>query len=80
MHEAIAELDDKELEEMKEYFNSVTSEDDLGDVLFSDDNTFEDVQAKINSMDDEGQQQFSEAIKESQLITIEVSDKNWSFI
>ena len=55
MREAIAELDEKELEEMKEYFNSATSEDDIGDVLFSADNTFEDVRDKINALDDEGQ-------------------------
>ena len=37
MHEAIADLDEKELEEMREYFNSATSEGDIGDVLFSSD-------------------------------------------
>ena len=55
MHEAIADLDEKELEEMREYFNSATSEGDIGDVLFSSDNTFEDVRDKINALDDEGQ-------------------------
>ena len=55
MHEAIAELDDKELDEMKAYFNSATSEGDIGDVLFNSDNTFEDVRDKINALDDEGQ-------------------------
>ena len=55
MHEAIADLDEKELEEMKEYFNSATSEGDIGDVLFNSDNTFEDIRDKINALDDEGQ-------------------------
>ena len=40
---------------MREYFNSATSEGDIGDVLFSSDNTFEDVRDKINALDDEGQ-------------------------
>ena len=55
MHEALADLDEKELEEMREYFNSATSDGDIGDVLFSSDNTFEDVRDKINALDDEGQ-------------------------
>ena len=41
---------------MIEYFNNVTSENDLGDVLFNAENTFEDVQSRINALDDEGQQ------------------------
>ena len=55
MHEAIADLDEKDLDEMREYFNSATSEGDLGDVLFNADNTFEDVQSAINALDDEAQ-------------------------
>ena len=55
MHQAIADFDDKELDELKEYFNSATSEGDIGDVLFNSDNTFEDVRDKINALDDEGQ-------------------------
>ena len=47
---------------MREYFNSVTSEGDLGEVLFGGDNTFEDLQAKVNAMDDEGQKQFCTAV------------------
>ena len=47
---------------MREYFNSVTSEDDLGDVLFGGDYAYDDLQAKVNAMDDEGQKQFCTAV------------------
>ena len=53
IREAMADLNETDLNELKEYFNSVTSEDDLGDVLFNEDNTFEDVQSRINALDDE---------------------------
>ena len=43
MHEQIDNLTEQERDEMREYFNSVTSEGDLGDVLFGSDNTFEDL-------------------------------------
>ena len=64
LHEAIADIDGKELNEMKEYFNNITSEDDLGDMLFNVDNTFDEVQSKIKALDNESQVQFIEAVNE----------------
>ena len=75
MREQVAELADKEVDDMREYFNSVTSEGDLGDVLFGGDYTYEDLQAKVNAMDDESQRQFTAAVQESQLLTIDLPEE-----
>ena len=75
MHEAIADMDEKDQNEMKEYFNNITSEQDLGDVLFNAENTFEEVQSKINALDEESQKQFIEAVNEMQY-RFEVSEDN----
>ena len=49
-------MEEDELHEIREHFNSITSEDDLGDVLFGENSSFDDVRAKINALDDEGQE------------------------
>ena len=43
---------------MKNCFNKVTSDDDLGDVLFDTEISFYDVKCKIDSLSDEDQQKF----------------------
>ena len=58
MQEAIADLATNDLNEMEEYFNNITSEKELGTVLFNTENSYEDVLAKINELDDEAQQKF----------------------
>ena len=55
MQEAIANLATNDLNEMEEYFNNITSEKELGTVLFNTENSYEDVLAKINELDDEAQ-------------------------
>ena len=75
MHETIADMDEKDQNEMREYFNHITSEQDLGDVLFNAENTFEEVQSKINALDEESQKQFIEAVNEMQY-RFEVSEDN----
>ena len=56
MRKQVTELDEQELGEMRQYFNSVTIEDDLGDFLCGVDYTKEDLQSKITSLDDESQE------------------------
>ena len=59
---------------MREYFNTVTSEDDLGDVLFSGESCFDDVKSKVNSLDDESQKLFTNAVKETNLVELDLSE------
>ena len=41
---------------MTEYFNTITSDKELGTVLFNKEYDFGDVEAKINALDGEGQE------------------------
>ena len=50
---------------MTEYFNTITSDKELGTVLFNKEYDFEDVAAKINALDGEGQEQLSKAVMRS---------------
>ena len=63
-------MEEDERDEIVQYFNNVTSDDNLGDVLFAEDSCFDDVSGKINSLDDEAQELFSKAVKETEIITI----------
>ena len=56
--ESIKQLTEEERDEMKNCFNKVTSDDDLGNVLFDTENSFYDVKYKIDSLSDEDQQKF----------------------
>ena len=55
-------LNQSEKEEMREYFNTVTNDNELGTSLFDKDYSWEDFKAKLNALDDEGQAKFANAI------------------
>ena len=59
-----------EQQEQREYFNTVTTQDDLGDFIFDKENTWEDVEAKLDALDEEDKEKLASAIEETRLISI----------
>ena len=46
-------LDSPDQDELREHFNTVTTDDELGTYIFDKENSNEDVKAKLNALDDE---------------------------
>ena len=63
-------LDSPDQDELREHFNTVTTDDELGTYIFDKENSNEDVKAKLNALDDEDQEKFASAVKETRLISI----------
>ena len=55
---------------MREYFNTVTTDDELGTFIFDKGNLLEDVVARLNALDDGDKEKFGSAVEESRLISI----------
>ena len=68
--EEYRELDEPDQEELREYFNSVIAEDNLGTFIFDKENLLEDIVAKLNALDDGDKEKFASAVEESRLISI----------
>ena len=56
------QLDEPEQEEQREYFNNVTTDDELGTFIFDGEKDEHDVSAKLYNLDEEDQENFTEAV------------------